>query len=173
MRGRVGRRKCQTSAGSKSFAVENEGRGAHFGASAALGVPEPRLVRRKTTAPYGPSAEAKSARLTSWRATAARTVRVCVHLPRAFVHPGLGAWCRAGRPAPVGQPSRIPSAAVGRPVSGQFLPSAAWAGRDARSKGGVLSPTGGHTKQQPHRVNNNNKRVRGGGHAALQPGRCS
>lgn len=32
MRGRVGRRKCQTSAGSKSFAVENEGRECAFSA---------------------------------------------------------------------------------------------------------------------------------------------
>ena len=32
MRGRVGRRKCQTSAGSKSFAVENEGRERAFSA---------------------------------------------------------------------------------------------------------------------------------------------
>ena len=32
MRGRVGRRKCQTSAGSKSFAIENEGRECAFSA---------------------------------------------------------------------------------------------------------------------------------------------
>ena len=40
MRGRVGRRKCQTSAGSKSFAIENEGRECAFSALRQLsGVP--------------------------------------------------------------------------------------------------------------------------------------
>ena len=64
---------------------------AHTAWSAAGGVARPIC-----SAPYGPSAEAKSARLTSWRATAARTVRVCAHLPRAFMHPGLGACVPCG-----------------------------------------------------------------------------
>ena len=45
MRGRVGRRKCQTSAGSKSFAIENEGRECAFSALRQLsGVPEKKAL---------------------------------------------------------------------------------------------------------------------------------
>ena len=66
------------------------------------------VARPICSAPYGPSAEAKSARLTSWRATAARTVRVCAHLPRAFMHPGLGA-CGACGASCSGGPGATPS----------------------------------------------------------------
>ena len=115
------------------------------------------VARPICSAPYGPSAEAKSARLTSWRATAARTVRVCAHLPRAFMHPGLGAREPCGASCSGGPALAYPISGGGaschRPVPAA---SRFWARRDARSKGGVLSSAGGRTKQTntanlPHR----------------------
>ena len=107
------------------------------------------VARPICSAPYGPSAEAKSARLTSWRATAARTVRVCAHLPRAFMHPGLGACVPCGASCSGGPALAYPISGGGaschRPVPAA---SRFWARRDARPKGGVLSPAGGRTKQQ-------------------------
>ena len=107
------------------------------------------VARPICSAPYGPSAEAKSARLTSWRATAARTVRVCAHLPRAFMHPGLGAREPCGASCSGGPALAYPISGGGaschRPVPAA---SRFWARRDARSKGGVLSPAGGRTKQR-------------------------
>ena len=107
------------------------------------------VARPICSAPYGPSAEAKSARLTSWRATAARTVRVCAHLPRAFMHPGLGACVPCGASCSGGPALAYPISGGGaschRPVPAA---SRFWARRDARSKGGVLSSAGGRTKQQ-------------------------
>ena len=50
MRGRVGRRKCQTSAGSKSFAIENEGRECAFSALRQLsGVPRAEARKKSHT----------------------------------------------------------------------------------------------------------------------------
>ena len=107
------------------------------------------VARPICSAPYGPSAEAKSARLTSWRATAARTVRVCAHLPRAFMHPGLGACVPCGASCSGGPALAYPISGGGaschRPVPAA---SRFWARRDARSKGGVLCSAGGRTKQQ-------------------------
>ena len=101
------------------------------------------VARPICSAPYGPSAEAKSARLTSWRATAARTVRVCAHLPRAFMHPGLGACVPCGASCSGGPALAYPISGGGaschRPVPAA---SRFWARRDARSKGGVLSSAG-------------------------------
>ena len=111
------------------------------------------VARPICSAPYGPSAEAKSARLTSWRATAARTVRVCAHLPRAFMHPGLGACVPCGASCSGGPALAYPISGGGaschRPVPAA---SRFWARRDARPKGGVLSPAGGRTKQQRTRA---------------------
>ena len=112
-------------------------------------------MQKICSAPYGPSAEAKSARLTSWRATAARTVRVCAHLPRAFMHPGLGACVPCGASCSGGPALAYPISGGGaschRPVPAA---SRFWARRDARSKGGVLSSAGGRTKQQQPRFDN-------------------
>ena len=112
------------------------------------------VARPICSAPYGPSAEAKSARLTSWWATAARTVRVCAHLPRAFMHPGLGACVPCGASCSGGPALAYPISGGGaschRPVPAA---SRFWARRDARSKGGVLSSAGGRTKQQQQQDN--------------------
>ena len=90
-----------------------------------------------------------SARLTSWRVTAARTVRVCAHLPRAFMHPGLGACVPCGASCSGGPALAYPISGGGaschRPVPAA---SRFWARRDARPKGGVLGRAGGRTKQQ-------------------------
>ena len=114
------------------------------------------VARPICSAPYGPSAEAKSARLTSWRATAARTVRVCAHLPRAFMHPGLGACVPCGASCSGGPALAYPISGGGaschRPVPAA---SRFWARRDARPKGGVLSSAGGRTKKK----NNNTDRL--------------
>ena len=56
MRGRVGRRKCQTSAGSKSFAIENEGRECAFSALRQLsGVPRAEARKKSHTSCPMPS----------------------------------------------------------------------------------------------------------------------
>ena len=111
-----------------------------------LAAPQPR-VQKEAAHRKGPICHA---RLTSWRATAARTVRVCAHLPRAFMHPGLGACVPCGASCS-GGPALAYAISGGGASCHRPVPAASrfWARRDARSKGGVLSSAGGRTKQQP------------------------